>query len=348
MEREKSITRAKKSSITISELLVKEGFSAIVPGGGLIYDAAMVLVNHGKNYFSDRTADRIEEFHSALLMGDVNQDKFKQFINTPFQLDDYYAVLSLCVQDIEAEKVEIYSSLMRSLIENQIDRDLRRHFINSSKELTYSDLNFLKTIYINSKHDLMTVGGAKRQVENMLATEDTLHILTIAKLKTFGFISTTEATITHLAEQFVNIIFPSNELSPEAIGKKEFSGIKIVIVSYHLNDPIHINITTQVQDALWSRQIKSYIHIIDSSSVANSVISYSAALLVVGDKPVDEKYIYALSKFSEKRPVIRLNIGNSAADVKFKNISFIDELNFSPDSNLSVKDIVCEYIDKSA
>jgi len=348
MKGNKSVTRAKKSATSIAELLAKEGVSAVVPGGGLMYDAAKALVNHGKNYFSDRTADRIEDFHSALLMGGADHDKFEGFLKTPFELDDYYAVLSSCVQDIEAEKVEIYSSLMKSLIKSKLGHDLRRHFIKSCKELTYFDLNFLKILYINSKHDLMTVGGTQQQVEGMLSTTDTLHVLTIEKLKTFGFIPATGDAITPLAEKYVNTIFSADKLLPESVGKKEFSGIKIVIVTYQLDDPAHVSIATEVQEALWSRQIKSSIHIIDSSRSLNSTIFYGAALLIVGDKPIESKYVAALSKFSEKRPIIRLNIVDAVPASVLEGISFSDELNYTSNSNLSVRDIVCEYIDKLA
>lgn len=347
MEGNRSITRAKKSATSIVELLAKEGVSVVVPGGGLIYEVTKVLVNHGKNYFSDRTANRIEDFHSALLMGDADHEKFEHFLKAPFELDDYYAVLSSCVQDIEAEKVDIYSSLMKSLIESKLGQELRRHFIKSCKELTYSELNLLKLLYINNKHDLMTVGGTKQQVKALLSTKDTLRMLAIEKLKSFGFIPATGNAITPLAEQFVNTIFSGDKLLPDAIGKKEFSGIKVVIVTYQLDDPVHVRIATEAQEALWSCQIKSSIHIIDKTTFVNSIIPYNAALLIVGDKPIEPKYISALSKFSEKRPVIRLNIVDNATS-GLEDIRFSGELNFTSESTSSVRDMVREYIDQWA
>lgn len=344
----KSITRANKSATSIAELLAKEGVSAVVPGGGLIYEVTKVLVNHGKNYFSDRTASRIEDFHSALLMGGADHEKFEHFLKAPFELDDYYTVLSSCVQDIEAEKVDIYSSLMKSLIESKLGHELRRHFIKSCKDLTYSELNFLKLLYINNKHDLMTVGGTKQQVKALLSTKDTLRMLAIEKLKSFGFIPATADVITPLAEQFVNTIFSADELLPGAIGKKEFSGIKVVIATYQLDDPEHVRIATEVQEALWSCQIKSSIQTIDDSRSVDSTIFYGAALLIVGDKPIEPKYVSALSKFSDKRPVIRLNIVDIATKSRLEGITFSDELNFTSESGLSVRDIVREYINKLA
>jgi hypothetical protein len=346
MERKKSVSRAKKSATTVAELLAKEGISVIVPGGGLMYDAAKVLVDHAKSYFSDRTAKRIEDFHSALLVGKTDQDEWEDFLKSPFEPDDYYAVLSSCVQDIETEKVEIYSSLMNYLIESELGSDLRRHFIKSCKELTYSDLSFLQTLYINSKHDLMTVGGTHQQLKTILSTKDPLKILTIEKLKSFGFIPAAGGKITPIAEQFVHAIFSADKRSPVAVGRKKFTGITVVIVTYQLDEPVHKFIATEVQEALWSRQIKSSIHIIDRSMVANSIMFYGAALLIVGDKKIEPNYVSALLKFSEKRPIIRLNIVDTITENGLESIHFSDELNYTPGSDLSVRGIVYEYIDR--
>lgn len=67
MDKDKSIVRAKKSTKTIADLLIREGMDLIIPKGGFIYDASKALVNHGKSYFNDRTENRIEDFHSVLF-----------------------------------------------------------------------------------------------------------------------------------------------------------------------------------------------------------------------------------------------------------------------------------------
>lgn len=346
MENNKSIARTKKSVTTIAELLAKEGVSGVVPGGGLMYEATKALINHGKSYFSDRTASRIKDFHLALLKGGADHEKFEGFLKEPFVIDDYHAVLSSCVQDIEEEKVDIYSSLMRSLIGFKHEHGLRRHFIKSCKELTYSDLNFLKTLYINSKHDLMTVGGTQKQIEILLSTKVTLNILSIENLKSFGFVQTSRDAITPLADKFVNTIFSDDELLPESIGKKIFTGKKIVIVTYQLDDPAHYTLATEIQEALWSRQIKSSIQIIDEHRWEYSTILFGSALLLVGSKPIEPKYLSALSKFSKIRPIIKLNLGSNSSYKEVKDITFSDELNFKLDSDLSIKDIVFEYVDQ--
>ena len=144
MKNDKSISRTKKSTAKVSDFLVREGAATLMPGGGLLYDAGKALFDHGKAYFHDRTENRLEEFHQALLTGDLNEKEFKEFLDIEFDLDDYYAVLTSCAQDIEDEKTRIYSQLMQSLIKNTIKTDIRRHFVTSSKSLTFQDLCFFK------------------------------------------------------------------------------------------------------------------------------------------------------------------------------------------------------------
>jgi hypothetical protein len=348
MERNKSISRAKKSATTMADLLGREGASLVLPGGGLIYDTTKVLIDHAKNYFSDRTTNRIEDFHTALLQGNADQDKFQNFLNMPFELDDYYTLLSSCIQDIEAEKVDIYSSLMKSFIKSELGAEIRRHFIISCKELTNFDISFLKNLYINSKNDLMTVGGIHTQIKKILSTKNELEIIAIEKLKKLGFIELSGKSITSLAEKFIDSIFTSDELLPAAIGQKQFSGVKIVIVSYQLGNIQHINVATQLQAALWSRQIKSSIHIIDGSRSDHSAIFYNAAILITDEQPINDKYITALAKFSKQRPIIRLNISDSPNEHNFEKINFSDELNLNPSENTSIKEMVFEYLDKLA
>lgn len=343
MSREKSIVRSKKSAVTIADLLAKEGATAIIPGGGLIYDVAKALISHGKNYFSDRTENRMEDFHKALLIGKGSEDDLLKFIKKEFDLDDYYAVLSSCVQDIENEKVAIYSQLLHGLIEKELDSKIRRHFIKSCKELTYSELCFLKDLYINSKHDMMTVGGTRQQVKDMLNVGGPLRRLTIDKLSFSGFLEKDGNSITTMAETFISTIFPSESLSPEALGRKPFSGINVVIVSHQLGEEMHTMVTTEVQEAFWSNQVKSSIHIIDKRRMSNSYL-YGAGVLIVDCKPIESQYLEALAEFSKKKPLIRLNIDEQSKCNDIVGIEFAGELTLSSKKRLEVRKEVTEYI----
>lgn len=344
MEKDLSIARTKKTTVSIAELLGKEAMAAIIPGGGMIYDSTKALVNHGRKYFSDRTEMRMEQFYAALLSDGADEESFLAFLEKPFDLDDYYALLTSCAQDIENEKVEIYSTLMRSLLNSKISAEMKRHFIKSCNDLTYSEIQFLRKLYINCKHDLMTVGGAKEQVQNMLSSAEPLVMLTIENLKSIGFIDTRATNLSSMAEMFVSMIFQAKNLAPESIGRKPFTGINILIAAFSLETPAHTKIAADIHEALWDNQIKSSIQSIRTSNITQAVMSFDVGILLVDEKELDAETIEVLSKFSGKRPIVRLNSSQEYSGQTFPDIAFSDEITLTSTDSRTIRDQISEYV----
>lgn len=343
MNRSKSLNRSKNSVITVADLLAKEGLTAIIPAGGLIYDISKSLAQHGRNYFIGRTEDRLEEFHERLLNEHQDENEIQGFINKEFSLDDYYAILSSCTQDIENEKVTIYANLLRGIIEGRIEPKIKRHFITTCKDLTFTELHFLKEVYINSEFDLMTPGGTRAQVSTLLSTKDFFKSVTISKLIQLGYIDKECRHITPMAKQLIKLIFEKESLSPEAVGRSEFSGINILIISYQLGDNIHNKVVQGIQDSLWSNNIKSSISILDER-LLRSMHNYSAAALIVDDKKIIDKYIPSLIKFSEHKPLIKINISEAGMMNSVGGVNFIEQLKLDSLDRTSVKQSVSEFI----
>ncbi len=343
MSKNKSIDRSKKTTFTVAEILAKEGLTAIIPGCGFLYDSAKALFNHGKQYYKDRTEDRLEEFHQAILTGDMSEEETTKFLEKEFVLDDYYAVLSSCVQDIESEKVRIYSHLMRSLIDRVLDSAQRRHFITSVKSLSYSDLCFLKDLYINSKYDLMTVGGSAQQLKELLSVSGPFRGQSIKNLASHSFIKDDKSGITEMAESFVSSIFSVQELLPESIGRKPWTGINIVIVSFCIGDKLHDTIAFEVQEFLWSRQVKSSIHVLDERKTSASLI-YGAGVLLVSDGGLKDEQIEAVRNFSKKRPLVRLNLNRIASNVELKDVDIAGELTLQSNDVDKIRQDIDKYI----
>lgn len=343
MNRSKSLNRSKNSVITVADLLAKEGLTAIIPAGGLIYDISKSLAQHGRNYFIGRTEDRLEEFHERLLNEHQDENEIQGFINKEFSLDDYYAILSSCTQDIENEKVTIYANLLRGIIEGRIEPKIKRHFITTCKDLTFTELHFLKEVYINSEFDLMTLGGTRAQVSTLLSTKDFFKSVTISKLIQLGYIDKECRHITPMAKQLIKLIFEKESLSPEAVGRSEFSGINILIISYQLGDNIHNKVVQGIQDSLWSNNIKSSISILDER-LLRSMHNYSAAALIVDDKKIIDKYIPSLIKFSEHKPLIKINISEAGMRNSVGGVNFIEQLKLDSLDRTSVKQSVSEFI----
>jgi MarR-like DNA-binding transcriptional regulator SgrR of sgrS sRNA len=154
-------------------------------------------------------------------------------------------------------------------------------------------------------------------------------------------------SITLLAESFVSLIFSARALTPESAGYKPFSGINVVIVSYQLGEETHIKIATEVQEALWSKQIKSSIQVLDEHRLNNSVLFYGAAVLIVDDKLIATEHIDSLVRFSKKRPIIRLNIDETSHINLLAEINFADELTLKSTERTAIRNQVNEYISRN-
>ncbi len=348
MKNHKSISRTKKTTAKLSDFLVREGAAAFVPGGGLLYDSCKALFNHGKSYFHDRTEIRLDEFHQAILTGGLKENEFKEFLDLEFDLDDYYAVLTSCAQDIEDEKTKIYSQLMQSLIKNTIEPEIRRHFITSSKSLTFNDLCFLKILHINSKFDLMTVGGTTHQVKQLLSSHDAFEELKIEKLISRGFIHKDKSGLTPIGEQYVESIYATNELKPESIGRKPWTGINIVIVSYQLDDKLHLMVSQAIQEALMKIYIKSSIQILNPRPTSSFFYNafYGAGVLLVGEKKIEEKFKEALVHFSAKKPLVRLNLNTKLSDIELKEVKFAEEFTLLSETLVEIKSEINSFLIK--
>lgn len=347
MSLEKSKKRSKKSAGTVADFLAKEGAAALVPGGSLIYDIGKRLFAHGKEYYSDRTEIRLEEFHREILTGNVNEKNIDDFLSKPFDADDYAAVVSSCVQDIENEKVKLYSKLMHSLISKKFEPEVRRHFITSCKEINLGDASFLRELFINSKHDLMTAGGQKQQVANLLKHgHNTINKIKIEKLNSLGFIDKEKSKLTTLGEDFINSIFLDTQLTPKSLGRKEFTGHSILIISYNLSEQSHVNVSRGIQEALWKNQIKSSIQILDSRRPDNSFL-YSGVFLLIDENPIAEEYIKSVQEFSQKnKPILRVNLTKDAELMKYKELEFIDSITLESTSSIGVQNQIESYLNQ--
>ena len=231
-----SIERSKKSFITLMDALGPEVLSTLVPGAGLVYKLSEVLITHAWEFHVDRNKDRIHEFHRALLDGTDVKD-FKSFVSKQFSIEDYYTLLDSAVHDQEEAKIPIYSRFLKALIKQSVQEKYKIHLIKALKELTCSDVDLLRKIYISSKHDFVGKGGKSKQIKQIVKIEDPLRFCTMQTLMRLGFIAqglnNTEAPIpTEILEAFINATFDQADLTPEVIGERAWKEIGYVFIVF--------------------------------------------------------------------------------------------------------------------
>ena len=222
-----SQSRGKESALTFVSVLAKEGLSAVVPGGGLMYEGVKVLVKHGIQFFEDRKDARIEKFHDAIL-GSLEGEALDEVLNSEFCLADYTLLLSHTVQDEEDEKVEIYSRIFKALQKDLIPLPFRLHILKSSRSLSLSDFELMREIYIAYTHAFKDEGNRARQVEERTTSMDPMKNLSIQSLIRLGYLyekgPDNPPYPTKLLETLVCAIYQDEELKPQAIGKQTWLG----------------------------------------------------------------------------------------------------------------------------
>jgi hypothetical protein len=198
-------------------------------------------------------------------------------------------------------------------------------------------LSFLQELYVKSKYDLMTVGKTHQQVKDMLNTADPLRKLGIRKLESSGLIDSEENTITTMGATFALVIFPADLLTPEAIGKKGYSGRFVEICYYSNPSDVGTMIYRQLEEIFYAAQIKSSIHLL-SKKYLHLTLHCSGVVLIVDSTPILPDTLECLTKLIAKNvPLFRVNINKGAESTKIDGIKFSEEITIASSTELEVK-----------
>jgi hypothetical protein len=295
----------KKTGFKVMDFLLESGLSLIHPAVSIPYNGIKKVIEIAKDCHQHKVNERLHQFHMALLNG----DNTSTFAEKEFIIDDYTALLNLCMQDIEDEKAEIYGKFYKGLINNsELPKENKKAMILLIKELSINDILLLKEVYI---HSMFNINNNRGNIRDLINFQN--HQTKIAKNKFtyYSLINIDNYQIDEFAALFIKTIFYVNELTPENIGLKEWQDIRVCIISYRLNDPFHTEITTKLEKLLYDERISSAIVALVKSNKTMGYI-YSAGVLILDDLEITDENIKILNEFSDKRPLFILKIGNEA------------------------------------
>lgn len=318
MDKEKSLTRSKKSVSSLADILLKEGVNTLIPGSSLFYEVGKLAVLHSKQYFTDRTNQRLHDFHVGIIQDETADEiDLEKILKKTFDLDEYHAVLNACVQDIENEKTKIYSDLMKSLMVKPIEIKYRRFFITITKQLTFFEIDFIRNLYINASFDMMSAGGTHQQVTSMLNSQDSMTDITIRTLVANGLVTDDRKGITDLGKLYAEALFEEQKLTPQSINRQKYTGLHIAILNYMISDKTHDKVSHYLQESLWSHGVKSSILALHRHSGREAPLMFRLGVLLLSDVKYDKKHFdeKAISEFASKVPVIPLNIKPNEVDI---------------------------------
>src|SRR5208337_3381347 len=224
----------KKTLTTVADSAAREGVGALIPFGGGRFDEEKSLINQSRQYFKNKTDKRLELFHEELLKDEGDKNVFDALVNKEFEIDDYYSILSKLVNDDEDKKTPIYSALFKAILKGMIPTQNKAHFIRAAKELTYSDIETMRILYIRSHFELKGEGNIANQVQQIISSRLPEIYVSVQNLTRLGFIET--RTWAHTPNQllfdFIQLLILTEMLTPISLGLETWRDIQVFVAAF--------------------------------------------------------------------------------------------------------------------
>ncbi|MGG5214425.1 hypothetical protein ACQZ19_03990 [Rahnella variigena] len=272
---------------------------SFVPGGSAVYELVKLGIEQAKTYVTERQEKRIIYFHKMLLKPNPIEDA--ELSDAYIEVADYHVLLNACLQDIEDEKTELYSTLARNAALRKVDsRDLR-FFCVSLSEMVFNDLEEMRVAYIASRFNLVPPAGSGR-FEKSLSSEHASNGLVYGRklMELRGFVEKNK--INEYGQKFVQACYPAEMLLPESIHMCEWknAGSPILMLSYDLDDPTVTRLNMHLIDLLRARGFKT-TPLYAPTKKLNQLTLIKGCILIFKDKPerIIENINY-ISNFTEK------------------------------------------------
>lgn len=179
----------------------------LIPG----IDKAAAAVKALNEYYDEQKAERIKRYSEALLTW-VEDVDFSTAKNLAEEIE-YADLLQACINDSDGSKAEAYAQLTIAMKFGSLERDYRRHFILSLKQLTYDDLALLRLSYIATKADLISKQGNGILSTSEIFDRHRLGPIRSLSLNTLVQLGLTKPEgISDLGKTFVESVFPREKL----------------------------------------------------------------------------------------------------------------------------------------
>lgn len=253
----------------------------LVPGGGLLtasYEALQVLSKEAAAQMERRSQKRYEEFIRSVFEAEVTPD-----LTEYLTADDYTALLSGCMADMENEKARYYGRLAATIGRGEVQGSSRRFLIITLSQLSHQQVQMLRQSYVAARYDLKPGQGSGRvdQVA-VLNLSDPVQKHEYAELLARSMYSENE--LTTLGEMLVRACFDGAELTPSAIGYRAWFS-KYVDIIY---DSDQLSLVDSLINGFWDegmRTVNRAVTIIDRQPMA---VFANPRIMIVGSEAMPE------------------------------------------------------------
>lgn len=132
-----------ESAKATGQVVLATGLNLLLPGAGPL---AVRLGQHVVDRVTASRLAKLEDFHRRVFEGDVSDDEITDRFEAMSD-GDFQHLLVAMLGDIEAEKVEMYSTVYIHLVENgQLPKDEKRSMVLAVSQLRSDDLCFLAEV----------------------------------------------------------------------------------------------------------------------------------------------------------------------------------------------------------
>lgn len=257
-----------------------------LPGGGLLsagYEGLQLLSKQAAAQMERRSEKRYQEFIQRVFAGEVTPE-----VTEHLTADDYTALLSGCMADMENEKAKYYGRLAAAIGRGEVQGRSRRFLIITLSHVSDEQLQMLRRSYVANRFDLKPSQG-----NGNVDPVEVLHLSNSVQRHEYDELVSksmyVDKKLTDLAEELVRACFTTEELKPPPIGYDAWFP-KLVDIIFDTNQ---FSLIDSLINGFWLEAIRTSnrsIAVIDRPALAYFA---SPRVVVVGSEAPPE-YLIAL------------------------------------------------------
>lgn len=258
----------------------------LLPGGGLLtagYEGLQLLTKQAAAQMERRSEQRYKEFIESVFAGSVTPA-----VTEHLTADDYTALLSGCMADMESEKAKFYGRLAAAIGRGEVHGSSRRFLIITLSQLSNEQLQMLRKSYVASRFDIKpSQGNGRIDSTAILNLNDPVQKHEYNDLVSRSMYA--DNKLTQLAEILVSACFAEVELTPSALGYVAWFPEVVDIIF----DSSQFSLVDSLINGFWLSAIRTSnrsITIIDRPALA---LFASPRIMIVGS-PNAPDYLPAL------------------------------------------------------
>lgn len=222
------------------------------PGLAIIYEVFKILMDRAAERKNQGTQKRISAFQQVLLSEENEPISFDDI-----DINDFTSLVEAMIRDEEDEKADYYSRMFVSITSSGVGRIEKLELLKTIKHLTSHDIEYLRKMYIAQNFNL----------KGSIPTDKLSDEYSFPRLKSMSLIEDdiNKRALRKTGVIFLRFIYSDDELSPNAIGMREWRPIRYTKLSMSIDPSENHKLHARVLDSL-----SAVLHDFDCQTVEGS------------------------------------------------------------------------------